>query len=100
MQALRNYVLVHGGNCTGAIWSRMTPHLNGRALAVDLPGRNDEAGHAAASFETWSDAVTQGGAYPFTHSELLENIKLFEAIVASGKRGGETVVVQGEPVSA
>lgn len=52
------------------------------------------------NFEAWSDAVTQGGAYPFTHSELLENIKLFEAIVASGKAGGETVVIGEEAAAA
>ena len=54
---MRTYVLVHGGNCTGAVWSRMTSVLRGQALTVDLPGRNDDARHAAASFEGWADAV-------------------------------------------
>jgi len=54
---MRETVLIHGGTCTGAIWSRLTPHLPGRALAVDLPGRNDEAQHADASFDAWADSV-------------------------------------------
>jgi len=33
------FVLVHGGGCDRRCWSRMTPHLVGPALAVDLPGR-------------------------------------------------------------
>jgi pimeloyl-ACP methyl ester carboxylesterase len=50
-------VLVHDGRCTGAIWSRMTPLLARRSLAVDLPGRNDPASHAEASFSGWARAV-------------------------------------------
>jgi len=50
-------VFIHGGRCTGAIWSRLTPLLSGRSLAVDLPGRNDPAGHAEANFSGWAEAV-------------------------------------------
>lgn len=52
------------------------------------------------NFEAWSDAVTHGGAYPFTRSELLENIKLFEAIVVSGQQRGKAVVLEEELASA
>lgn len=33
------YLLVHGGGTTARFWDRLLPHLDGAALAVDLPGR-------------------------------------------------------------
>lgn len=52
-------VLIHGGRCTGAIWSRMTALMTGRTLAVDLPGRNDPTRHAEANFSAWARAVVE-----------------------------------------
>ena len=34
------YVLVHGGGSTARYWDRVVPLLDGRVIAVDLPGRN------------------------------------------------------------
>jgi pimeloyl-ACP methyl ester carboxylesterase len=50
-------VLIHGGNSSGAAWSRMAPLLSGPVLSVDLPGRNDPSAHAGATFAAWAGAV-------------------------------------------
>jgi pimeloyl-ACP methyl ester carboxylesterase len=38
------YVLVHGGGFSGSCWDELLPHLNERALAIDLPGRGGRPG--------------------------------------------------------
>ncbi|WER48344.1 Gfo/Idh/MocA family oxidoreductase [Cupriavidus sp. WKF15] len=47
-----------------------------------------------ANFETWADAVAGRVKYPFIAAELVENIRLFEAIVQSSENSGETVVLR------
>jgi pimeloyl-ACP methyl ester carboxylesterase len=36
-----SYLLIHGGGTTARFWDRLVPLLDGRVLAVDLPGRAD-----------------------------------------------------------
>jgi pimeloyl-ACP methyl ester carboxylesterase len=38
------YVLVHGGGFSGSCWDELLPHLNDRALPIDLPGRGGRPG--------------------------------------------------------
>ncbi|MBI2768946.1 MAG: Gfo/Idh/MocA family oxidoreductase [Burkholderiales bacterium] len=65
------------------------------ATGVARVQRSYEATSAVvANFESWADAVTKGSPYPFTSAELLENIKLFEAIVRSGRNGGAQVELE------
>ena len=45
------------------------------------------------NFESWADAVEGRGKYRFTHDELIENIRLFEAIVASSRNDGAPQVL-------
>ena len=40
------------------------------------------------NFESWADAIEGRGKYRFTDEELIENVRLFEAIVASTRNGG------------
>jgi pimeloyl-ACP methyl ester carboxylesterase len=44
MAAAGSYILVHGGGMTARFWDRLVPELDRPALAVDLPGRNDQPG--------------------------------------------------------
>jgi predicted dehydrogenase len=46
-----------------------------------------------ANFEAWADAVEGRKPYRFTSEQLLENIRLFEAIVTSSLHGGEAVAL-------
>lgn len=68
-----------------------------RATGAPRVRRSIEANDAVLlNFESWADAVAGEGSYPFTHSELLENIKLFEAIVESGRHAGEPIEIAAE----
>jgi predicted dehydrogenase len=43
------------------------------------------------NFQAWADAVAGRAPYRFSDGELIENIRLFEAIVRSSRNDGETV---------
>ncbi len=40
------------------------------------------------NFEAWADAVEGEAPYRFTSEELVDNIRLFEAIVTSSRNDG------------
>jgi predicted dehydrogenase len=47
----------------------------------------------ALNFEHWAEAVQNGAPYRFTADELIENIRLFEAIVASSRQNGAVIAL-------
>lgn len=54
------FVLVHGGAHTGACWSRLLPHLEAKALAIDLPGRGARpAPLRTLCVDDWVDAIVE-----------------------------------------
>lgn len=54
------FVLVHGGAHGAWCWERMIPHLEGDAVAVDLPGRGaNPAPLDSLTSEDWAQAVVE-----------------------------------------
>jgi len=54
------HLLVHGGAHTGACWSRLTPHLTARSIALDLPGRGTRpAPLLELRIDDWVDAIVE-----------------------------------------
>ena len=45
------------------------------------------------NFEAWADAVAGKAPYRFTPEQLIENIRLFEAIVRSSRQGGAPIAL-------
>ena len=78
---MRDVVLIHGGSTSGPVWSLMVPHLERRALAVDLPGRNDPTHYATANFTDWAYAVV----------EQLDAAGMDRVAVVAHSMGGGTV---------
>ena len=62
---------------------------------VDHKGRRSIVYEAAdtvtQNFEAWADAVQGKTSYEFTDDELIENIRIFEAIVKSTRLNGAAV---------
>jgi predicted dehydrogenase len=53
----------------------------------------DDTDTVTKNFEAWADAVEGSGTYRFTDAELIENIRLFEAIVTSTRNDGAVQVL-------
>lgn len=54
------YVLIHGANYGGSSWRFVTPHLDGPAVVVDLPGRGDRpADLSQVIFDDFVDAAAE-----------------------------------------
>ncbi|CAG2151921.1 Gfo/Idh/MocA family protein [Cupriavidus numazuensis] len=81
--------VVSEGNVDQGLPTRLI-HCSGTGLP-----RNERVFEATdavlANFEAWADAVAGVRPYPFAAEELVDNIRLFEAIVQSCERGGDAV---------
>ncbi|MGE4605761.1 MAG: alpha/beta fold hydrolase, partial [Myxococcota bacterium] len=54
------FILVHGGAHGAWCWERMSPHLVGAVVALDLPGRGSRpASLEAITVDDWVDAVVE-----------------------------------------
>ena len=54
------YVLIHGANYGGSSWRFVTPHLNGPAVVIDLPGRGGRpADLSQVTFDDFVDAAAE-----------------------------------------
>ena len=54
------FILVHGGAHGAGCWERMSPHLVGAVVALDLPGRGSRpASLEAITVDDWVDAVVE-----------------------------------------
>ena len=67
-------------------------------VMADAEGRRTTASYAAtntvlANFESWARAVQGRGAYRFTRAQLLDNIRILEAIVSSAGAERQTVLL-------
>ena len=55
-----SYVLIHGANYGGSSWRFVTPHLDGPAVVVDLPGRGGRpADLSQVAFDDFVDAAAE-----------------------------------------
>lgn len=67
-------------------------------VVADAEGRRTTATYAAtntvlANFESWAQAVQGHGTYRFTREQLLDNVRVLEAIVSSAAADRKTVVL-------
>jgi pimeloyl-ACP methyl ester carboxylesterase len=54
------YVLIHGANYGGSSWRFVTPHLDGPAVVVDLPGRGTRPDElSSVTFDQFVDAAAE-----------------------------------------
>jgi predicted dehydrogenase len=67
-------------------------------VIADAQGRRTGVSHAAtntvlANFESWARAVGGHGTYRFTREQLLDNIRVLEAIVTSAAAGSKPIAL-------
>jgi predicted dehydrogenase len=68
----------------------VTADAQGRRIAVSYAPANT----VLANVESWAQAVLGRGAYRFTRDQLLDNIRVLEAIVASAADASRPVVLE------
>lgn len=75
------YVLIHGANYRGDSWRFVTPHLDGPAVVVDLPGRGSRpAVLAEVTVDDFVDAA----------AEDVESADASDAVLVAHSAGGLT----------
>jgi predicted dehydrogenase len=67
-------------------------------VIADAQGRRTTTSYAAtntvlANFESWAQAALGHGSYRFTREQLLDNIRVLEAIVSSAAADGQAIFV-------
>ncbi len=67
-------------------------------VTADAEGRRTTTCYAAtnavlANFESWAQAALGRGSYRFTHEQLLDNIRVLEAVVSSAGQGARRMVL-------
>jgi len=67
-------------------------------VIADAEGNRTTATYAAtntvlANFESWAQAASGHGTYRFTREQLLDNIRLLEAIVSSAENGSQRIAL-------
>jgi predicted dehydrogenase len=68
----------------------VTANAQGRRTAVSYPPANT----VLANVESWVQAVLGRGTYRFTRDQLLDNIRLLEAIVVSAANASKRIVLE------
>lgn len=80
--SMPTYVLIHGANYGGSSWRFVTPHLDGPAVVVDLPGRGSRPAElSTVSFDDFVDAAAGDVA----------DADVSDAVLVAHSAGGLTV---------
>jgi pimeloyl-ACP methyl ester carboxylesterase len=78
---MATYVMIHGANYAGSSWRFVTPHLDGPAVVIDLPGRGRRpADLSRVTFSDFVDAAAQD----------VEAADVSDAVLVAHSAGGLT----------